>query len=148
MAGRGPAPKDPDKRVRRNKDPEPTSTVGSRPRLRGPALPSGVLPDNEKWHKVTIAWWKTWRESPQAELFLATDWDFLLDTALMHHVMWSKGRWEFAAEIRLRAAKFGATADDRQRLKMKVETPPAKLTTAVTPSNVTSITARRKRLTA
>jgi hypothetical protein len=41
----------------------------------------------------------------------------------MHHTMWSKGRWEFAAELRLRAAKFGATPEDRARLKIEVTEP-------------------------
>ncbi|HTI28265.1 MAG TPA: hypothetical protein VL652_45200, partial [Kutzneria sp.] len=66
------------------------------------------------------AWWDTWRRSPQAQTFTETDWDFLLDTALMHHTMWLKGRWEFASELRLRAAKFGATPEDRARLRMQV----------------------------
>jgi hypothetical protein len=39
--------------------------------------------------------------------------------------MWAKKRWEFAAELRLRAAKFGATPEDRMRLKLKIETPGA-----------------------
>jgi len=59
-----------------------------------------------------------WRDSPQAEHFMASDWSFLLDTALMHHAMWSKGQWTLAAEVRLRVAKFGATPEDRARLRM------------------------------
>jgi hypothetical protein len=34
-----------------------------------------------------------------------------------------KARWEFAAELRLRAAKFGATPEDRMRLRLTVQTP-------------------------
>lgn len=49
-----------------------------------------------------------------------TDWSFLLDTALMHHAMWEKGQWTLAAEVRLRVAKFGATPEDRMRLKMEL----------------------------
>lgn len=79
----------------------------------------------EPWHSRTLAWWDTWRKSPQAQSFVATDWDFLIDTALMHHTMWSKGRWEFAAELRLRAAKFGATPEDRARLKIEVSPAPS-----------------------
>lgn len=59
-----------------------------------------------------------WAESAQADTFTATDWSFLLDTALMHHAMWSKGQWTLAAEVRLRVAKFGATPEDRARLRM------------------------------
>jgi hypothetical protein len=121
MAGRGPAPKDPATRRRRNADPTPASELAQDGELRGPELPD-VL-DGEQWHDQTRRWWDTWRRSPQAQTFLETDWDFLLDTALMHHTMWSKGRWEFAAELRLRAAKFGATPEDRARLRMKVSDP-------------------------
>jgi hypothetical protein len=120
MGGKGQAPKDPETRRRRNADPIPTSELTDDDELRGSELPDDVLADDDKWHPQTLRWWNTWRASPQAQTFLQTDWDFLLDTALMHHAMWSKGRWEFASELRLRAAKFGATPEDRQRLRMKV----------------------------
>jgi hypothetical protein len=116
--------------------------------LRGPELPEGVL-DGESWHPRTVQWWETWRWSAQAQTFTDTDWDFLLDTALMHHTMWSKQRWEFAAELRLRAAKFGATPEDRLRLRMEIETPggadPASPT--ADEGSVTDISSRRARLT-
>lgn len=123
MAGRGPAPKDPAKRRRRNADPVAATKVEADAVLRGPALPDDALPEGEGWHPRTQAWWETWRRSAQAQTFVATDWDFLLDTALMHHTMWQKGRWEFASELRLRAAKFGATPEDRARLRMQVTDP-------------------------
>jgi hypothetical protein len=59
-----------------------------------------------------------WGSSPQAEHFMASDWDFLLDTALMHTAMWAKQQWTLAAEVRLRVAKYGATPEDRARLRM------------------------------
>lgn len=132
MGGRGQAPKDPEKRVRRNADQVPTSELTDDDELRGPELPDDVLGD-ESWHPQTLRWWNTWRTCPQAQTFLQTDWDFLLDTALMHHAMWSKGRWEFASELRLRAAKFGATPEDRQRLRMKVTDPDKPAATAAAP---------------
>lgn len=122
MAGRGPA-KDPDA-IRRNKDTVPTVKVQDDGKLRGPELPEDALPDGEAWHSQTKRWWENWRRSPQAvQMMTDPDWDFLLDTALMHHKMWSSGRWDFAAEIRLRAAKYGATPEDRNRLRMSVEVP-------------------------
>jgi hypothetical protein len=123
MAGRGPAPsKDRSQRVRPGKGVPETTTVASDEQLRGPALPDDAIP--EPWHPRTQAWWDTWRRSPQAQTFTETDWDFLLDTALMHHTMWLKGRWEFASELRLRAAKFGATPEDRARLRMQIAPSP------------------------
>jgi hypothetical protein len=121
-----------------------TTSVESDNRTRGPALPKSVLLDKETWHPRTVAWWATWRKSAQAKTFCGTDWDFLLDTALMHHVMWSKGRWEFAAEIRLRVAKLGATSEDRKRLHMRIDAPTK--STPLAAGNITSISERRKRL--
>lgn len=145
--GRGPAPKDPKQRRRRNVDPAPSTVVQGDGRTRGPRLPANVLPDGEEWHPRTKVWWETWRKSAQAQTFTATDWDFLLDTALMHHVMWMKGRWEFASEIRLRAAKFGATPEDRMRLRMQVETSASKKSAGESGSgSVTDIASRRARL--
>lgn len=121
MAGRGAAPtKDRSQRVRPNKDVPETVVVEPDEQLRGPELPDDALPKGESWHQRTREWWGTWRRSAQAQHFLETDWDFLLDTALMHHTMWSQGRWEFASELRLRAAKFGATPEDRMRLRLQV----------------------------
>lgn len=115
MAGRGLPPKDPAKRRRRNADPIPTTKVTDDGQLRGPDLPEG--PD---WHERTRQWWATWRSSPQAQALTDTDWDFLLDTALLHSLMW-QGATSVAAELRLRVAKFGATPEDRARLRMQVE---------------------------
>jgi hypothetical protein len=112
MAGRGPAPKPADRRARANKDPIAATKLRVRP-VRAPALPSDV-----DWHPRTRAWWRMWKSSPQSASFTATDWSFLLDTALMHHAMWSKSQWTLAAEVRLRVAKFGATPEDRARLRM------------------------------
>lgn len=112
MAGRGPQPKANDRKVRRNKDGIPATI------LRFTHASAPELPDDIEWHPRTRDWWVMWAESPQAESFTATDWSFLLDTALMHNAMWAKGRWEFASELRLRVAKFGATPEDRARLRM------------------------------
>lgn len=112
MAGRGPAPKPADRRARTNKDPIPQTV------LRFERAEQPPLPDDIDWHPQTRRWWEMWGRSPQAETFTEPDWSFLLDTALMHHAMWSKGQWTLAAEVRLRVAKFGATPEDRARLRM------------------------------
>lgn len=110
--------------------------------LRGPDLPE--LPDGKTWHPMTCRWWSTWRLSPQAASFAATDWDVLLETALLHHVYWG-GDLKVAAELRLRVAQFGATPSDRLRLRMSIETPKPKAAPAPA-GNVTEIASRRSRL--
>ena len=117
MAGRGPAPKDPENRRRRNADPVPATELLVDDEVRGPGLPGGI-----EWPVVTLAWWNTWRNSPQAATFTETDWDFLVDTALLHARFW-KGDEKVAGELRLRVAKFGATPEDRARLRMQIGDP-------------------------
>ncbi len=144
MAGRGFAPKATRSRARdtKRRDAE-MRHVEDDGELRGPPLPEGVLPDGEDWHPRTRQWWDTWRRSPQAQTFIDTDWDFLLDTALLHAIMWSRGKWEFASEVRLRAAKYGATPEDRMRLKLQIDTPADKSAPAETPRSTSD---RRKNL--
>ncbi|PRX95583.1 hypothetical protein [Allonocardiopsis opalescens] len=148
MAGQGFAPKATRSRRRDTERRAAEMTaVAADGELRGPDLPDDVVPDGESWHPRTRAWWSTWRRSAQSQTFTDTDWDFLLDTALMHHVMWTKGRWEFASELRLRAAKFGATPEDRMRLRITVEVPSDAPPDAAEPrGSVTDIASRRSRL--
>jgi hypothetical protein len=149
MAGQGFAPQEKRSRPRDSeRRARETSNLQSDGRTRGPKLPDGVLPDGDDWHSRTKTWWETWRKSAQAQRFGPTDWDFLLDTALLHHVMWTKGRWEFASEVRLRAAKFGATPEDRMRLKIAVDMPDGAAPQAKAPGqgSVTEISSRRARL--
>lgn len=113
MAGLGSAPKDPSRRARNNKDPNPTI------RLQFQACTPPDLPREFPWHPYTLAWWRVWQESPMAQIMGRTDWSFLLDTALMHHAMWERGQWTLAAEVRIRVAKFGATPEDRLRLRIQ-----------------------------
>jgi len=112
MPGRGPRPKDPNQRVRTNADPIPTTTLRFVP-AEQPPLPPG------KWPKRTRDWWAMWRVAPQAEMFTMTDWDFLLDTARLHAAFWGEGALSLGNELRIRVAKFGATVEDRARLRIQ-----------------------------
>jgi hypothetical protein len=141
MAGRGPAPKDPAQRRRRNADPVPTQVVVDDGEVRGPELPGEF-----DWPSATMRWWETWRSSPQAQTFTSTDWDFLIDTALLHAEYWA-GNTAVGAELRLRVAKFGATPEDRARLRLQVgEREEEKTPASKAPPNVARLEDRRKRL--
>ncbi|NAE18042.1 hypothetical protein [Enterococcus hirae] len=122
------------------------TTVIDEGTLAGAPLPEGVLPDGEEWHPQTLALWNALRSFPTLADEPALGWQFLIDTALMHHTMWTKGRWEFASEVRLRVAKYGATPEDRMRLKVKVEKPKTDDAAASPSAAVTSIASRRSRL--
>lgn len=70
------------------------------------------------WPSVTKRWWKMWGESPLSAEYTETDWAFLMDTAYLHALYW-KGDHKVAGELRLRVAKFGATPEDRARLRIQ-----------------------------
>lgn len=116
MAGRGFPPKDAAQRRRRNKT-DPVAVVTADGGVYGPDLP-----DSHDWPEATLKWWQTWRTSPQAQKFTDTDWSFLIDTAVLHAEFWLGNR-SVAGELRLRAAKFGATPEDRARLRLQVGEP-------------------------
>lgn len=126
MAGRGPAPKDPTRRARRNSDPVPMRVIEAKPSSQ-PDLPE-TFPMLMKqgfdtvvvamvWPAETLRWWRMWAESPLSADFTETDWSELLDTARLHAEYWT-GRTGVASELRLRVAKFGATPEDRARLRI------------------------------
>jgi hypothetical protein len=116
--GRGPAPKAQHSRPRDTaRRTAPNAILTGEP-TRGPDLP-----DSMTWPEQTRHWWETWRTSPQSQVMLATDWDFLLDTAILHARFWTGESTTVAAELRLRVAKFGATPEDRARLRMQVGEP-------------------------
>lgn len=114
MAGRGPAPKPASRRSRgKSKSSDPATTILRFEEAEQPDLPP------QPWPEETLQWWKMWRDSPQAEHFGSTDWAFLMDTALLHAMLWGSGDISVLPELRLRVAKFGATPEDRARLRMQ-----------------------------
>ena len=117
MAGRGPAPKPAERRVRSG-GAHQTQTILRFEQAAQPRLPS-TQPGGSPWPALTRRWWKTWAESPQAEHFGSTDWSFLLDTAVLHARFWDGDVTTTAPELRLRVSKFGATPEDRMRLRMQ-----------------------------
>lgn len=116
MPGRGPAPKAersrPNDTARRQAE---FTKVADDGQVRGPDLPA------YPWNERTVAWYATWRRSPMAATFIDADWDFLIDTAMLHTQMWD-GNPGLAAEIRLRVGKLAGTPEDRLRLRIQVDT--------------------------
>lgn len=139
----GPLPKDPSERVRRNKPPMHAQVVTLKwdGVQRGPDLPLGL--PGIKWSTMTIKWWDTWRNSAQAMLMIDTDWQYMLETALLHNQLWTPKKEAFtgtdgkikrravprpaaelrglAGEIRQRLESFGATFRDRQKNGIKIQ---------------------------
>lgn len=124
MPGRGPAPKDPSRRVRNSgKGGElrvlevSASEAPDLPPLRVPDSDTGVLRSFD-WPDQTLMWWRAWIDSPLSDDWTAVDWAFMLETAYLHAQFWM-GEAKYAQELRLRMAKVGATAEDRARLRVQ-----------------------------
>ncbi|WP_436562177.1 hypothetical protein [Kitasatospora sp. HPMI-4] len=109
-------PKDPSQRRRRNADP----VTGAVLPADGPEGPTPVLPGGHDYDSRTLAWYETWRSSPQAATFLATDWQRLHMLAQLVEQYWQEPKKELLSEIRLNEAALGATAADRARLRWTV----------------------------
>lgn len=128
MAGRGPAPKDPSTRARRNSGGAQMRVIEVRTAAQ-PELPrrfvprddeTGTFRDELDWPEATVAWWNTWAMSPLSGMFTAMDWAELQLAALAHAAV-MEGDLKMLPELRLRTAKFGATPEDRARLKIQFE---------------------------
>lgn len=127
MAGNGPAPKDPRKRARGNKDVAPVRYISPVAVVVQPDLPEfdvEVSPKNGEpymvpfvWPDATRDWWQMLSGHPLVNEFFETDWAYLLDTALVHAAFW-KGNLSLAGELRLREAKYGFTPEDRAKLRI------------------------------
>ena len=106
--------------VRRNKNESTTLIRRTDDTLIGPELHWSI-----DWHPKTREWWDMWRKHELAPVMEPSDWEFLEDTALLHHGVWNGGRVSIAqqtnalAEIRQRVAKFGATLEDRLKLRIR-----------------------------
>jgi hypothetical protein len=114
MGSRGPTPKE--NAVRKNKHEYEVE-------LSPEAQPGRPLP---KYLPVTTNaakhFWKTWSQSPQSATWMETDWLELESTTLLVDQLYL-GETKVAGEIRQRVAKWGATNEDRARLRMKFEKP-------------------------
>jgi hypothetical protein len=122
MAGHGPAPKPASRRAgHSNADVIPLRVLVAES-VEQPDLPDfDIERDGElvsfSWPAQTVAWWQMWADSPLSANFTSTDWSELLDTSILHARLW-RGDHKVAGELRLRVAKFGATPEDRARLRI------------------------------
>ncbi|WP_424214793.1 hypothetical protein ACN20G_23495 [Streptomyces sp. BI20] len=113
-ARRGPAPKP--GAVRRNKD----HALGSK-QLSGAAGAGRELP---KALGITTGgakrFWKTWATAPQTHDWMETDWAELEIVCKLVDAFFL-GEMKHAGEIRQRVGKWGATTEDRARLRMSFD---------------------------
>lgn len=95
---------------------------GSKTRGRHP-FPVTYMADGEdvRCLPITKRRWETWRTSPQAEEFTATDWLRLESLVPLWDQYHRTGDVKLMAEIRLNEAALGATPADRLRLRWRID---------------------------
>lgn len=69
-------------------------------------VPQPELPDGFPWPDRTKAWWETLGQAPFAVVAEATDWEFLLDTALVHSDVWGNWNIDRLPELAARVSKY------------------------------------------
>jgi hypothetical protein len=109
---RGPKPKD--NAVRRNKHEHAQTLSPGSTEVR--ALPPGLGVQTAGARRF----WKTWATSPQAAKWAETDWAELEITTKLVDAFYL-GDHKVAGEIRQRVSKWGATVEDRARLRMTID---------------------------
>lgn len=119
MAGRGPAPKPADQRRHRIPDPIASTDLVDDGAKLGPELKD--LTGRTNFPPMVLKWYDTWRTSPQAKSFIATDWQRLGMVAFIFELYLAEPKATLLSEIRLNEERLGATIVDRQRARMNVE---------------------------
>lgn len=131
------AAKSDDQRTRRNAPTHSEKVVTDDGAVRGPDLLDATGRD---WSEPTKRWFETWRRSPQAQLFEATDWERLLTLVPLVEYYHSAPKPPAAAlsEIRLNEERLGATYVDRMRARIRIEQPESGADAIVTPLQLVS----------
>jgi len=108
------APKPDGQRRRRNAPTHGEQLVTPDDVVRGPEL-------DGSYSDATRSWYDTWRRSPQAQLFEATDWQRLAILAPIVEVYFARPSAAALSEIRMNEERLGATVTDRMRARIRVQ---------------------------
>ena len=117
------ARKDPSQRAHRMPENRPFHVMGVE-KAPAPEFPEhfkiydGTAIKRVKYPQETRTWWNHWVNSPLNSGFTHHDWDYLLVTAAVHARVVLGIDTKGAAELRLREAKYGATPEDRAKLRI------------------------------
>src|SRR5689334_12625653 len=114
MAGNGPPPAAHRRRTNPDTYADVKAVVVVDDTLRGPALTGS-------WSQQTREWYDTWRWSPQAAVFVATDWSRLRMLVPLVEKYFRNPHHMTLAEIRQNESLLGATHVDRLKARIKVE---------------------------
>lgn len=118
MAGRGPAPKDPDQRARSN-----VPARGEWVDVRAPAKP--ILPtlssiEKGTWQLRTKRMWEAWRKDPATTLFGPAEIAAAIHTIYLLDELVIDGTASLASQVRLHMDGLGLTLKGKRDLRIRV----------------------------
>lgn len=91
------------------------------------------LPDGIEWGDRTAVWWGSLASIPGMDTWTDADWQYALDTALIHRAVWQDGDLTQLKELRMREQSMGISPAAR----------PAKPTTEAVIEKVTETPLQR-----
>lgn len=74
------------------------------------------LPEEVPWPDKTRQWWRSLPDTPGADSWSASDWEFLMTTALVHADVWGNQNFDRLPELRVREEEMGITPSARRKL--------------------------------
>ena len=74
------------------------------------------LPDEIPWPAKTRQWWSSLPDTPGSDNWTASDWEFLMTTALVHADVWGNSNFDRLSELRVREEEMGITPSARKKL--------------------------------
>lgn len=77
-------------------------------KVRKPSLPKGV-----DWSPETRKWYRAWSRSPATDAWDERQWQYMLDTALVHNMVYGYSDMTLIGELRTRLAFMGLSFDSR-----------------------------------
>lgn len=116
---RGPAPKDPSLRQRRNKASTRATLHVAETWKRAPSLPKRT--DGQDWHSLTKAFWHDIWHSPMAKEYLRADVHGLYRVAMLVDRFWKAPNMSLEAQINRSGSEYGISPLSRRRLEWIVE---------------------------
>lgn len=78
-----------------------------------------TLPKSVDWPEETVSWFEAWRESPRTDGWDKQQWNYLIETAVVHAEVFASENFGMLGELRAREAYMGVTFDQKPPKKQK-----------------------------
>lgn len=88
------------------------------------------LPKDVPWAPKTIEWFNEWRSSPRTDDWDAPQWQYLMDTAIVHSCLWGTQDYSMLGELRARESYMGLTFEPPKTQTKKAKVTPLEVVRA------------------